>query len=157
MPVTSQRPTTSTPLLGLSLPASDAAPGLARSAVRSIEGVTPGVSDVLVLLVSDVVATAVRRSSVADVERIEVRVDGDGEAIAVQVTHDEPATAGSRLDPREDRWTTFLLDQLAAGWGVHRRRGKTSIWFRLPVAGEDPDTEVRRHAGGPRARPIDGS
>jgi hypothetical protein len=132
-------------VLGLSLPATADCPALARSAVRSLFDVRHETLQSLVLLVSEVVTSAVRRMQLDGVQGdIELRVDRTPTELNVRVSDLARTAFDTTGDTVGDgRWHLLLLDQLTQAWGVQHRGGRTSVWFRIDTGGE---ADARGHA-----------
>jgi hypothetical protein len=94
----------------------------ARAALAEVRGLRSAVEDRLGLLVSEVVAEAVRESD-GQANGLELRVIVDG-LVRVELSDD-----GGRLDPVSAGagFGVRLLDQLAESWGAEPRL----VWFEL--------------------------
>jgi anti-sigma regulatory factor (Ser/Thr protein kinase) len=112
------------------LAAGNSSPRVARQLVRStLAGFSPPVVEVAELLVSELVANAVRHASSAPIVHIEIDYDGihvdvqDASAAAPQVQPaSEDAGSGRGL---------VLVDSLAAAWGWSKTREGKRVWFTL--------------------------
>jgi anti-sigma regulatory factor (Ser/Thr protein kinase) len=116
------------------------APGAARAAAarrcQQLE-LDPSLSQSLVLLISEVVSTAVRHSRAPLDAPIELLASFGEQTIRVTVTD-----AGRGFTPRprdpvrgQDGYGLYLLEKVAARWGVERGGG-TKVWFELARVGE---------------------
>lgn len=120
------------------LPASSAAPALARSTLSAVAHPDAGIADDVMLMTSELVTNAVRHARSAPLEDVVVRVGRlDG------TMHVEVLNPGPSFDPHvpaaPDGTGTglglFLVDRLAARWGVEREGARTKVWFEVPVGG----------------------
>lgn len=117
------------------LPAEPIAPALARAAVRSTAKDLPGpVVDDLSLLVTEVVSNAVRHGAHGPVDDVIVRIVAD-DRVRVEVLDPgppfEPPASRPRRDDAPSGWGLFLLDRLAADWGVEPEGNGKKVWFEL--------------------------
>lgn len=115
--------------VGLDLPADLASVSTARQFVRSQlagDG-RDDVSDVVVLLTSEVVTNAILHAGSPC--RIDLRM-ADG-SVRVEVTDGSPTPLRPRPVPpdAESGRGLFLLDRLAGHWGSFRRDLGKSVWF----------------------------
>jgi anti-sigma regulatory factor (Ser/Thr protein kinase) len=135
-------PERGTPPLQLAVSAD---PRSLREVRWALEGL--GLSDLLlrdaVLLTTELVSNSVRHAGLGAHDLIHVRVERGGGTVWVSVrdggTWAPPdGTIGSiRPSPgAESGWGLYLVDKLAARWGIHRGGG---FWFEL----EDRATEAR--------------
>ncbi|GII80990.1 ATP-binding protein [Sphaerisporangium rufum] len=111
-----------------------------RSYVRTVL-VAAGISEVddTVLLAGELMGNAVRHSdSGRPGGTVEVRVFADGTRVRVEVG-DEGSPAGipaaaAEVDPfSESGRGLWLVDRLAAAWGVLERPGGRTVWFECAV------------------------
>jgi sigma-B regulation protein RsbU (phosphoserine phosphatase) len=128
------------PRTELRLPMESIAPALARAGVR---GMSPGLPERtaadLALLVTELVANAVKHASTAPGDEILVRLFAV-DPIRVEVVDRGPGfDPGLPVEPVEGRaegWGLHLLDSLASRWGVDRDERTNTVWFEL-----DPEAE----------------
>jgi anti-sigma regulatory factor (Ser/Thr protein kinase) len=102
--------------------------------------------DDLALMVSEVVANAVRHGSPEADGNIGLRLEADQDALRVVVTDGGRVFAidpGS-IDPdRDESFGLLLVDKLADRWGLSLD-GKTAVWLEVdnpPSYGRDPTRE----------------
>jgi anti-sigma regulatory factor (Ser/Thr protein kinase) len=107
----------------------------ARRAISSLRGdLDPSVRETLRLLVTELVGNSVRHAAA---DAVTLRVEVGPTAVLTEVTDSgpgfDPARAGA---PREDHsgYGLFLVERLAARWGVARAGRATRVWFELPRA-----------------------
>ena len=92
----------------------------------------PGDSDVAQLLVTEVVANAVRH--VGDSEMV-LRAELIAAGLRVEVADASTAlpTAGTPSDSQESGRGLLLLEALARRWGVQPEPGGKCVWFELDL------------------------
>jgi len=125
-------------LLARSFQADASAPRKARLALRALnENLDSALAGDVRLLVSELVTNSFRHTGSA---RIELEVWSSDEIVRVDVTDGgagfvAPASPTPR---RASGWGLFMVDRLAARWGVETT-GFTRVWFELerPGAGGD--------------------
>jgi len=126
------------PRTELRLPAESIAPALARAGVRGMSvGVSERVGADLALLVTEVVANAVRHASSGPGDEILVRLYVSDRVRVEVVDHGEGFDAAEHPEPGDARssgWGLYLLDSLASSWGVERTDDSTTVWFELGPA-----------------------
>ncbi len=114
----------------LRLPGVAPSAAVARHAVRDL---VPGDSDVAQLLVTEMVANAVRHVGVAELlVRAAVTVAG----LRVEVVDASPVLPTPSLTPSDDQESgrgLLLLDALARTWGVQPENGGKCVWFELEL------------------------
>jgi anti-sigma regulatory factor (Ser/Thr protein kinase) len=111
------------------------APARARSEVAGrlaelgVDGVN---SQMLVLLVSEVVSNAVRHSTGPAGDKILLVATANEQAIRIAVTDSGRGFTPRPRDPDriEDGYGLYLLDRAASSWGVESSEG-TTVWFEL--------------------------
>jgi anti-sigma regulatory factor (Ser/Thr protein kinase) len=111
------------------------APARARAEVSErldeldLDGVN---SQVLVLLVSEVVSNAVRHSSGPAESKIVLVATATDKAIRVAVTDRGKGFTPRPRDPNrlQDGYGLYLLEKTASSWGVESSDG-TTVWFEL--------------------------
>ncbi len=119
------------------------APARARAEVSEhlselgLDGVN---SQVLVLLVSEVVSNAVRHSSAAADAKIKLVATATEKSIRVAVTDRGEGFTPRPRDPErlEDGYGLYLLEKTASSWGVESSDG-TTVWFELDRAAPAAD------------------
>lgn len=128
------------PRTELRLPAESIAPALARAGIRGTTKELPErVAADLALLVTEVVANAVKHATTSVGDEIVIRVYVDDR---VRVEVDDRGPGFDAADPVEpdsaaaSGWGLYLLDSLSAAWGVESSDGKTTVWFELEPGAE---------------------
>jgi anti-sigma regulatory factor (Ser/Thr protein kinase) len=121
--------------LDLQLERDQLAPSRARAAmIGRCEGfnLDEPLLDTLALLVSEVVANAVRHSRAPAQEPIVLAASVSSGAVHVAVTDAGDGFALEELKPPDVHggWGLYLLDTSASRWGVNRAAG-TRVWFEL--------------------------
>ena len=115
------------------LPPDPASAGLARRITRGALGGKPAdVVDTAELLVSELVANAVRHASAAP----EISIDLDGGRVRVTVSDTSPETPDVRhssLEAENGRGL-LLVESLADAWGWYRTNRGKRVWFMLTTA-----------------------
>ena len=116
------------------------APAAARRLVRCLDDVVAREQvENLELLVTELVTNAVRHAGLTDDGWVAVDVVVGPAAVHVEVCDPgrgfDPtgATTSAPGEPRGSGWGLFLVDQLAARWGVHLD-DCTRVWFDLVSA-----------------------
>ncbi len=111
------------------------APARARAEISErlselgLEGVN---SQMLVLLVSEVVSNAVRHSSGSPDAKIRLVATANEQAVRIAVTDSGEGFTPRPRDPDrlEDGYGLYLLEKAASNWGVENSGG-TTVWFEL--------------------------
>jgi anti-sigma regulatory factor (Ser/Thr protein kinase) len=100
-----------------------------RLAELGVDGVN---SQMLVLLVSEVVSNAVRHSSGSPDAKIRLVATANELAVRVAVTDSGDGFTPRPRDPDrlEDGYGLYLLEKAASSWGVENSGG-TTVWFEL--------------------------
>ncbi len=114
------------------------APARARSEISErlaelgVDGVN---SQMLVLLVSEVVSNAVRHSSGPPDAKIRLVATANEHAVRVAVSDSGEGFTPRPRDPDrlEDGYGLYLLEKAASSWGVESSLG-TTVWFELDRA-----------------------
>jgi anti-sigma regulatory factor (Ser/Thr protein kinase) len=117
----------------LRLPPEPIAPTLARAAVAAVgSGLPEAVASDVKLLATEIVSNAVRHANLDPSEEIILRIVADG-YVRVEVTDPGPLFAPElrRLDPGPSGWGLFLVDTIAASWGVEAEGTGKKVWFEL--------------------------
>jgi anti-sigma regulatory factor (Ser/Thr protein kinase) len=89
------------------------------------------------LLVSELVTNCVKHARTGPEESIVLTVDIHDDRVRVSVKDEGPGFEPPATPVTEaaaeagSGWGLFLVDQLAAAWGVERQAGAT-VWFELP-------------------------
>lgn len=118
----------------LTLPYSSSAPAKARQLIDQMDCLRPGVALNARLLVSELVANAVRHATRGGEIGMHVAVVGD--SLRVEVVDPgagfipRPRTADS---PLGGGWGLHLVDELSDRWGVESG-GPTRVWFEIDGA-----------------------
>jgi signal transduction histidine kinase len=91
----------------------------------------------LALLVSELVANAVRHGGADDAQLIELELRATARGVGVDVSDPGPGFAPTRRNaPLDDPggWGLVLVDRMAESWGVVHN-GRTHVWFELATSG----------------------
>lgn len=122
-------------LLEFKLQADRRAPGRARRTLRSVSPEIPEHSDLVELLVTEVVTNAVLHSGVTDDEPVSLALRVTPNLVRVEVT--DPGPGFERRHPSTPPLLStgqrglLLLDELSDRWGVDRDDGTNIVWFEL--------------------------
>jgi anti-sigma regulatory factor (Ser/Thr protein kinase) len=111
----------------LNLPATPIAPALARAGLGPVcDAIPRDASASLRLIVSEIIATAVRHARLSGLDEITVRAVPNDVGVHVEVTD-----AGPAFDPSiaSQAIGEFVLKRLASDWGIARRGESTTVWF----------------------------
>jgi serine/threonine-protein kinase RsbW len=120
-------------MLELTLAGGRGAPGLARTALRSLNGSLAGVGHSVLLLVTELVTNAVQHAGTGPDRMVQVKLECSARHVRGEVIDDGPGfeqRLGHRIDPVEDGFGLTLVDQLADRWGVDVNEG-TRVWFEI--------------------------
>ncbi|MGA2924812.1 MAG: ATP-binding protein [Solirubrobacteraceae bacterium] len=125
------------PVLSMALAPGPEAPSLARAAISGFAGdaaVDLRTVGTVKLLVSELVTNAVVHPVVQPPAEIRLVARIDPGVLRVEVTdRGDGFTPRPRDDARADRgYGLYLLDKVAARWGVDRLSG-TTVWFELAL------------------------
>ena len=84
------------------------------------------------LLATEIVSNAVRHANLDPSEEIILRIVADG-YVRVEVTDPGPPFEPElrRLEPGPSGWGLFLVDTIAASWGVEAEGTGKKVWFEL--------------------------
>jgi hypothetical protein len=104
------------------------APLEARHAVKDVDGPSPDLRDVVVLLVSELVTSAVRDAEPEDGERLVLRAEMPPTRVRVEL-RDPRGLAGTALEENELGYA--LVEQLSDRWGVEANGHGTLVWFEI--------------------------
>jgi anti-sigma regulatory factor (Ser/Thr protein kinase) len=110
----------------------DAAASARRAIGELHDDLDQSVRDTLRLLVTELVANSVRHTAS---DAVTLRVVVGPQAVLTEVTDSgpgfDPADVGA---PRDDHsgYGLFMVERLAARWGVSRAGRATRVWFELP-------------------------
>jgi anti-sigma regulatory factor (Ser/Thr protein kinase) len=117
------------------LPMERSAPSALREQLRAVDQLADGMRPDLELLLSELVANAVRHSGLGADDVIDVEVRIEQHHVRAQV-HDT-GRGGARLADTPDRplgevggYGLHLVDQIADRWGTLNGPG-TTVWFEL--------------------------
>ena len=120
--------------LALRLPATAAAIGSARHAVDGLAPLLdPERLDDLRLLVSELVTNGLRHGGAGGRDWIGLSLSFDGDIVRVEVSDPGPGFEAALRELEPDAtggWGLYLVDRLAARWGVDRG-ARTTVWFEL--------------------------
>ena len=113
----------------ISLPQAPTAPAVARRIVDGVERLQPEVAINARLLVSELVANAVRHAN----SMVEVVIRLLPERVRVEVRDNSPEPPLQRSPEPEDESGRglFLVDTLTHAWGVEAREDGKSVWFEV--------------------------
>jgi anti-sigma regulatory factor (Ser/Thr protein kinase) len=116
--------------LHLTIPGGRDAAARARAALAEVNGTLSGIRDDVRLLVTELVANAVIHGGAGPDTPIVLSVEAIPEGVRAEVEHPgggfEP-----RLRPEEHHYGLFLVDQIAARWGVDPLAGRNRVWFEV--------------------------
>jgi anti-sigma regulatory factor (Ser/Thr protein kinase) len=127
---------------GFVVPSGLEAPRRVRHALREhLEGVLEAkLTADLELLVSEVVANAVRHGGSSRSDDIDVRVEVAGDTVSVWIQDSgqgfkpaQPPQPRSRSSRDPGGFGLLLLDRLSSRWGIERDERGFRVWFRLGV------------------------
>jgi len=113
------------------------APSAARRAIaEKAPALPPSLKDDVSLLVTELVTNAVLHGGAADERPVQVEFRRQADRIRVEVVDPgkafEPPLTPSNGDS-SGGWGLFLVDQIAARWGVCPASTGTCVWFELPA------------------------
>ena len=117
----------------LRLPPEPIAPTLARAAVAAVGYDLPeAVASDIKLLATEIVSNAVRHANLGPSEEIILRIVADGH-VRVEVTDPGPPFEPElrRLERGPSGWGLFLVDAVAASWGVEAEGIGKKVWFEI--------------------------
>ena len=122
--------------LSMTLPAEPLAAGLARQATQQalIVWRLTHLSDVAILLVSELVTNSVRHARTAASE-IWFRLETDGDWLCIEVEDADPRHPQPRTltGPEESGLGFVLVDSLADKWGVYETEIGKTVWAELAI------------------------
>ena len=104
------------------------APLEARHAVTAIDAPSPDLRDVVTLLVSEVVTSAVRDDCGGEADRLVLHAEMPPSRVRVELS-DPRGLAGE--EEEEDELGFRLVDELSDRWGVQRQGDGTLVWFEI--------------------------
>jgi anti-sigma regulatory factor (Ser/Thr protein kinase) len=118
----------------------------ARAAIRALSvglDLAKEVEEILLLLVSELVANALEHSSAGADVPIDIVVEVKDEVLRASVTDGGPGFEPCVRQPigYQRGYGLFLVDQISSRWGM-REDGGTCLWFELelsPARGQLPD------------------
>jgi anti-sigma regulatory factor (Ser/Thr protein kinase) len=110
----------------VSLPCQPATPAAARHFVRGVISDDP-LFEKLELLVSEVVTNAVLHAQSA----VEISVGAANGRIRVEVADTSPVTPERRPSGATGGYGLYLLDTMAAAWGVEQHGHGKTVWFEI--------------------------
>jgi anti-sigma regulatory factor (Ser/Thr protein kinase) len=120
-------------MLELTLAGGRGAPGLARTALRSLNGSLAGLGHSVRLLVTELVTNAVKHAGTGPDQTVRVRLECSAGRVRGEVIDDGPGFEprfGRGGDPLEDGFGLTLVDQVADRWGVDVDKS-TRVWFEI--------------------------
>jgi anti-sigma regulatory factor (Ser/Thr protein kinase) len=113
-------------------------PGAAAEARRAISklraDLDPPLMETLRLLVTELVTNSVRHT---ESDSLILRIAIGRTAVLTEVTDDGPAfdpDEAAKPVSQDGGWGLFLVQRLAATWGVTRDNGTKRVWFELKRA-----------------------
>lgn len=109
------------------------APTLARAVVAALgSGLPEAVVSDAELLTSEVVSNAVTHATLDPSDEVTLRVAVDGN-VRVEVADSGPPfeVHPTRPEPGTGGWGLFLVDALAASWGVEAEGSGKKVWFEV--------------------------
>lgn len=118
------------PLLELVLPC---VPEAARTARHALRGLLPGTSDVAELLLTEVVANAVRHAGHGEVTVRAHLLSGLLRVEVLDGSPDLPPDAGDPGPEAESGRGLLLIEALAERWGATPTHGGKCVWFELAL------------------------
>jgi hypothetical protein len=104
------------------------APLEARHAVAAVDAPSPDLRDVVRLLVSEVVTTAVRADGAAGDDRLVLYAEMPRSRVRVELS-DPRGVAG--IDAEHDDLGYRLVEELSDRWGIQREGDGTLVWFEV--------------------------
>jgi anti-sigma regulatory factor (Ser/Thr protein kinase) len=122
---------------GVALRGGMEAPGLARRAIAANAPTLPAsVHDDVSLLVTELVTNALRHGGAAADRPVQVEFRRQADRIRVEVV--DPGTDFAPPAPptggdESGGWGLFLVDRIAARWGVCPAPAGTCVWFEVPA------------------------
>lgn len=107
----------------------------ARAALeRFAERIAPTASYDASLCLSELVTNAVQHPGADAGDELELTIELEDDTLRVQVAHDGgPFEPGPPTEGDERGWGLFIVDQLSSRWGARPDRGRTAVWFEVPV------------------------
>jgi anti-sigma regulatory factor (Ser/Thr protein kinase) len=123
------------------------APGAARGWLRTL-AISPAVQGEVELAVSELITNGVRHVRFGPAEWIGLEVHRWSGWLRVEISHPGAGPAEEPLNPRgvgpDGGRGLYLVDQLAAIWGVERLGERCTVWATFP---EDPSHQHRARSG----------
>jgi hypothetical protein len=104
------------------------APLEARHAVTGVDAPSPDLRDVVKLLVSEVVTSAVRDGGDGDQDRLVLHAEMPASRVRVELS-DPCGVAGE--DEPENELGYRLVEELSDRWGVQSQGDGTLVWFEI--------------------------
>jgi anti-sigma regulatory factor (Ser/Thr protein kinase) len=92
-----------------------------------------GVRDEVRLLVTELVTNAFLHGGADGEVPLELRVEATPARVRVEVEHPGPSFE-PRLNPEEQHYGLFLVEQIATRWGVEPLAGRNRVWFEIARA-----------------------
>lgn len=120
---------------GFAVPGGRGAGAIIREAVN---GEVPGAArSQVLLLLTELVNNAVVHGGVGPEGWVQVEIVGNSDHVHVEVRDDGPGFAW-RAEPRVEQddpggFGLFLIERLAARWGVTRDEAGTAVWFDYSI------------------------
>ena len=122
-------------LVELRLSCDEQAPGAVRDALAALPDTGPAYGDAM-LVASELVTSAVRRSGARSDDQLEVEVVSRDQELLISVLDPEAPGADGRApvqaDPEATELGLIVVEQLVTEWGEERSHGYR-VWARLPL------------------------
>lgn len=119
--------------MSISIPCSEAAPHVARSAVRQALGDDAAV-DAALLATSEVVSNAVIHAGLSAEDAIDLFVENDDGRVRIRVAHPGPDFHWSGSEPDRDTPGGFglhIVGSVTDRWDITHSDGRTETWFEI--------------------------
>jgi hypothetical protein len=104
------------------------APLEARHAVKEVDSPSPDLRDVVVLLVSELVTSAVRTAGDDDADRLVLHAEMPPSRVRVELK-DPRGVAGAEIE--KDALGYTLVEELSDRWGIERNGTGSLVWFEI--------------------------
>jgi hypothetical protein len=103
------------------------APLEARHAVKEVDSPSPDLRDIVVLLVSELVTSAVRTGG-DDADRLVLHAEMPPSKVRVELK-DPRGLAGAEIE--DDALGYTLVEELSDRWGIERNGTGSLVWFEI--------------------------
>jgi hypothetical protein len=118
-------------LLQVELRCDPAAPAAVRGSMSSLRGLGWALGDAM-LVASELVTGALRRTGLRRDRWLKVRIGRDGGAIAISVDYPEPIVDGRLARANMDELGLMVVDRLTRRWGQDDDYG-CRLWAEVPL------------------------